>query len=215
MTAMRNTDDLIRSMAMEAGLGRAHAGMWFERRLGFAAVAALVIGAGLAILLFGIAPTLATAPPGALFWHKVVCALTLAAGGFLLVCSLARPDGSGRPVAALLPGATLLAFGGITDQSGFPVMGQSGQSVPICLGAIVLLSLPALALILGVLRTGAPTRPTMAGTVAGLMSGALGAAAYAVACKNDGGLFVAIWYSTAIVIVGALGAIVGRRVLLW
>jgi hypothetical protein len=79
----------------------------------------------------------------------------------------------------------------------------------------VLLSLPALALILGVLRTGAPTRPSVTGTAAGVMSGALGAAAYAVACKNDGGLFVAIWYSTAIVIVGALGAVIGRRVLSW
>jgi hypothetical protein len=150
-----------------------------------------------------------------LFWHKAACTLALAAGGFLLVRSLARPDGSGWPGAALLPGAVLLSLGGITDQSGFPLMGQSGQSVPICVGAIVLLSLPALVLILGVLRTGAPTRPAVAGTAAGLMSGALGAAAYVIACKNDGGLFVAIWYSTAIVIAAALGAVIGRRVLSW
>jgi hypothetical protein len=214
-TATSKTDELIRSMAMEAGLGRAHAGMWFERRLALAAAAALVIGAGLAILLFGIAPALAAAPPGALFWHKAVCGLSLAAGSFLLVRSLARPDGSGWPAAALLPGAALLAFGGVTDQSGFPVMGQSDQSVPVCLGAIVLLSLPGLALILGVLRTGAPTRPALAGTAAGLMSGALGAAAYAVSCKNDGGQFVAIWYSAAIVIAGVVGTVAGRRVLMW
>jgi hypothetical protein len=215
MTAIRKTDELIRSMAMEAGLGHAHAGIWFERRLALAAAAALAIGAGLAILLFGIAPALATGEPSAWLWHKVACALTLAAAGFLLVRSMARPDGSGWPVAALVPGAALLAFGGITDQSGFPVMGQSGQSVPICLGAIVLLSLPGLTLILGVLHTGAPTRPTMAGAAAGLMAGALGAAAYAIACKNDGGLFVATWYSTAIVIAGAVGAVAGRRVLSW
>jgi hypothetical protein len=215
MTLTRNTDDLIRSLALEAGHERPHADMWLERRLALAAVLALVIGSSLALLLFGSAPALATAVPSAPFWHKVECALAVAAGSFLLVCSLARPGGSGWPVAALLPGAALLAFGGVTDQSDFPIMGQSDQSVPICLSAIVLLSLPALALILGVLRTGAPTQPTVAGTAAGLMSGALGAAAYAVACKNDGGLFVAIWYSTAIVIVGVLGAVIGRRVLLW
>jgi hypothetical protein len=215
MTVTRSTDDLIRGLAAEAGVGRPRSAMWRERRLALAAVLALVIGTGLAILLFGIAPALAAAAPGAPFWHKVECALALAVGGFLLVRSLARPDGAVWPAAALLPGAALLALGGITDQSGFPVMGQSGQSVPVCVGAIVLLSLPALALILAVLRTGAPTRMLMAGTAAGVMSGALGAAAYAVSCKNDGGLFVAIWYSAAIVIAGGLGTVVGRRVLSW
>jgi hypothetical protein len=215
MTSNDKTDDLIRSLAMEAGLGGPHAALWLERRLGLAAVSALVIGSALAILLFGSVPALVTAAARAPFWHKVECTLALAAGSFLLVRGLARPDGSGWPFAALLPGAALLAFGGVTDRSGFPIMGQSDQSVPICVGAILLLSLPALAVILGVLRTGAPTRPTVAGAAAGLMSGALGAAAYAVACKNDGGLFVAIWYSAAIVIVGALGAFAGRRVLSW
>jgi len=211
MTSSDNTDNLIRSLAMEAGLARPRSPLWLERRLALAAALALVVGPGLAIVLFGIAP----AVPGAPFWHKVECALALAAGGFVLVRGLVRPGGSAWPVAALLPGAALLASGGVADQSGFPVMGQSDQSVPICLGAIVLLSVPALALVLSVLRSGAPTRPTVAGAAAGLMAGALGAAAYAVACKNDGGLFVAIWYTTAIVVVVALGAVIGRRVLSW
>jgi hypothetical protein len=216
MTVIRSTDDLIRGLAMEAGVGSRRSALWFERRLAVTAVLALVIGSGLAILLFGLAPALATAAPGAPFWHKIQCTLALAMGGGLFVRSLARPGGAGCwPATAQLPGAALLAFGGVADQSGFPIMGQSDQSVPICVGAIVLLSLPALALILGVLRTGAPTRPIVAGTAAGLMSGALGAAAYAVSCKNDGGLFVAIWYSTAVVIMGGLGTVVGRRVLSW
>lgn len=215
MTPARTTDDLIRGMAMEAGVGRPRSAMWLESRLALAAVLALVIGVAVAILLFGVAPALAKAGPSGPFLHKVECALALAAGSFALVRSMAQPGGSGWPVTTLLPGAAMLAFGGVTDQSGFPIVGQSDQSVPICLSAIVLLSLPALALILGVLRAGAPTRPAVTGTAAGIMSGALGAAAYAVACKNDGGLFVAIWYSTAIVIVGALGAVIGRRILLW
>jgi hypothetical protein len=211
----RSTDDLIRGMAMEAGAGHPRSAMWLERRLALAAMLALVVSSGLAILLFGLAPALATAAPGAPFWHKVECALALAAGGFFFVRNLARPGGSGWSAAALLPGAALLGFGGATDQSGLPIMGQSDQSVPICVVAVVFLSLPALALLLGVLRTGAPTRPIVAGTAAGLMSGALGAAAYAISCRNDGGLFVAIWYSAAVVITGGLGAFIGRRVLSW
>ena len=104
---------------------------------------ALGLGAGLAILLFGSGPSLATTVPTAPFWHKIACSLAVAAGGFLLARSLARPDGSGRSVVALVPAAVLLALGAVTDESGFPVLGRSGQSVPICLAAIVLLSLPA------------------------------------------------------------------------
>jgi hypothetical protein len=215
MTPIGETDDLIRSLADEAGTRRPRAAFWLERRLVLAAVLALAIGAGLAILLFGSAASLATTVPSAPFLHKIACALALAGGGFLIVRNLARPDGSGRPLAAVLPGIALLALGGALDDSGLPVTGQSGQSVPICVGAIVLLSLPALAIIVGVLRTGAPTRPTAAGSAAGLFAGAIGAAAYAVACKNDGGLFVAIWYSAAILIVTGLGAVIGRRALAW
>jgi hypothetical protein len=55
----------------------------------------------------------------------------------------------------------------------------------------------------------------MCGMAAGFMSGARGAAAYAISCKNDGSLFVAMWYSPAIVITGALEALAGRCVLSW
>ena len=215
MTSPGNTDDLIGSLAQQAGSHGARSKLWLERRLGLAALLALGLGAGLAILLFGSGPSLASTVPTAPFWHKVACSLAVAAGGFLLVRSLARPDGSGRSIVALVPGAALLALGAVTDESGFPVLGRSGQSVPICLAAIVLLSLPALGLILGVVRSGAPTRPTFAGIAIGILAGALGAAAYAVACKNDGGLFVAVWYSAAILIVAGLGALLGRRVLAW
>jgi hypothetical protein len=215
MMSPDKTNDLIGSLAQEAGSRRTRSGLWLERRLGLAVVLALGLGAGLAILLFGSGPSLASTVPTAPFWHKIACSLAVAAGGFLLVRSLARPDGSGRSIVALLPAAALLVLGAVTDESGFPVLGRSGQSVPICLAAIVLLSLPALGLILGVVRSGAPTRPTFAGTAIGILAGGLGAAAYAVACKNDGGLFVAIWYSAAILIVAGLGALLGRRVLAW
>lgn len=215
MTSPGKTNDLIGSLAQEAGSRHTRSKLWLERRLGLAAILALGFGAGLAILLFGSGPSLASTVPTAPFWHKVACSLAIAAGGFLLVRSLARPEGSGRSIVALLPGVALLVLGAVTDESGFPVLGRSGQSVPICLAAIVLLSLPALGLILGVVRSGAPTRPTFAGTAIGILAGGLGAAAYAVACKNDGGLFVAVWYSAAILIVAGLGALLGRRVLAW
>jgi hypothetical protein len=64
-------------------------------------------------------------------------------------------------------------------------------------------------------RTGAAARPGIAGALAGLLSGALGAAAYTLGCTNDVGLLVAFWYSAAILIMTGLGTAIGRRVLAW
>jgi hypothetical protein len=62
---------------------------------------------------------------------------------------------------------------------------------------------------------GAPTRPVLAGAIAGMLSGALGAGAFALACTDDGGLFAALWYPLAILVMAALGAVIGCRILAW
>jgi hypothetical protein len=94
-------------------------------------------------------------------------------------------------------------------------MGNSDISVHECILTILGVSLPPLAILLGVMRIGASTRPALAGAIAGSLSGALGATAYALACKNDAGLFVAIWYPLAILVIAALGAAIGRHALAW
>jgi len=214
-TGRGETDRLIRHLAREAGTQRDRGAFSFDRMLFLVAALSLIVAVALTFLLFGIRADLLATMRSAPFQHKVACTLALACGGFLLVRDAARPGGTGRSLLVLLPGVVLLAFGGATDASGLSVMGQSGISVPICVGAIIVLSLPALAMTIGALRMGASTRPTVAGATAGLLAGALGAAAYTVACRNDGGLFVAIWYSAAILIVATLGAAIGRRALAW
>ncbi|WP_246725379.1 NrsF family protein [Beijerinckia sp. L45] len=206
---------MIKNLSGEAGTGHARAGMPLDRALLLAVAVALALAIVLVFLLFGVSDALLATMRGGPFQHKVASALLIAAGGFFLVRNAARPDGGRLPVLALLPGVVLLALGGVTDASGLPVLGRSGVSVPICLIAIVAVSLPALALIIAAVRKGASTRPTAAGIAAGLLSGALGAAAYALACKNDGGLFVAVWDSVGILIVAALGGAIGRRALAW
>ncbi len=62
---------------------------------------------------------------------------------------------------------------------------------------------------------GAPMRPGLAGMVAGLLAGGLGAALYAAHCPDDSPLFVATWYSLAIAIVMVIGGAVGHRILRW
>jgi hypothetical protein len=214
MSRPHETDRLIRGLAREAGtVPRAR----FPSMRMLLPIAALsfVVAIALVFVLFGVSTALWVTVRSAPFLHKVMSALALASGGLLLTREAARPEGTARWLLALLPGATLLLLGGVNDESGLSAFGQSGVSVPICVGAIVLVSLPALGLIIAAVRTGASTRPTRAGAAAGLLAGALGAAAYALACKNDGGLFVAIWYSAAIIIVAGLGAVAGRRALAW
>jgi hypothetical protein len=75
------------------------------------------------------------------------------------------------------------------------------------------LSLPLLVAALIGLRHGAPARPAISGAVAGLLSAGLAAALYASHCTDDSPLFVAVWYTLAVVIVAVLGALIGPRVL--
>jgi hypothetical protein len=215
MNAGIDTDRLIQILAGEAGTGLDGAPFGFGRWLLAVAALALAVAVALVFLVFGISDALPATVRSIPFHHKLASTLALACGGFFLVRAAARPAGTASVTLALLPGAAVLAIGGVLDTTGLPVLGESGISVPICLGAIILLSLPALGLIVAMLRTGAPTRPSFAGAAAGLLAGSLGAAAYALACKNDGGLFVAVWYSAAILIVAGLGAVIGRRALAW
>jgi hypothetical protein len=75
------------------------------------------------------------------------------------------------------------------------------------------MSLPLLAAALLGLRHGAPTRPSVTGAVAGLLSAGLAATLYASHCTDDSPLFVATWYSIATALVAAVGALAGPRVL--
>ena len=88
-----------------------------------------------------------------------------------------------------------------------------GSNSRVCMTAIPLLSLPLLAGALIGLRRGAPTRPAVAGAVAGMLSAGLAATLYASHCTDDSPLFVMTWYSIATALVAAIGALVGSKVL--
>jgi hypothetical protein len=64
-----------------------------------------------------------------------------------------------------------------------------------------------LAVFLNTLRYGAPMHPVVSGLVAGLLAGAVPASFYAAHCTDDSPLFVAIWYSIAIIGLAVAGAL--------
>ncbi len=215
MKSAQDTSAMIRSLAREAAEEEPSQGLRFDRLLMLAGGFSLLLSIALALGLFGIRPNLPEVLVGAPFLFKFATMLLLAAGGLALVRRAGEPDSGGTVWMMLIPGFLVLAVGLALDGSGFPLWGRHGGAVPSCVGAIVLLSLPALAAALGVLKRGVPTQPLRAGLSAGFLAGTIGGAAYAFVCKNDGALFVAVWYGLAIVIVATLGALIGRKALAW
>lgn len=77
------------------------------------------------------------------------------------------------------------------------------------------MSLPIIGISLGVPQRSASTRPTLTRAVAGLMSGGTATALYAIPLHRRQPAFYATWYSLAILMVGALGTLLGSRALRW
>ena len=65
------------------------------------------------------------------------------------------------------------------------------------------------------MRAGAPQTPRVAGALAGLAAAGIAATLYASNCPDNSPLFVASWYPLATLIVAAVGALAGDRLLRW
>ena len=208
------TDQLIRTLAAD-NTHRA-------RPVGFVLALALVAAAPISILMFfatlGIRPDVMTAMHNPFFDLKFAVTLALAIAATAVSLHLSRPEALLRGWALLLlvPAGILAAgIGGeMMMPQRLPMMTRLvGHNSRACMMAIPFISLPLLAGALVGLRHGAPTRPAVAGAVAGLMSAGLAATLYASHCTDDSPLFVATWYTLAAALVTAIGALAGARVL--
>lgn len=209
------TDTLIELLAREAGPApRALA----ARRLSPAAVAGLVLSAAAAIAAFGLIPQDMFATP--VPWTKMAYAGALAIAAAWLTTRLSRPaapSGQARRTAVAVVLA-MLAIGGVSlwltpaDQRMEALLGHSWLTCP---WNVTALSMPGLAASLWAVRGLAPTRPRAAGFAAGVFAGSVGACGYALACTEASPAFVAVWYTLGIIVTGAVGALLGPRVLRW
>ncbi|WP_418459203.1 NrsF family protein [Brucella intermedia] len=147
--------------------------------------------------------------------YKVIGMLLLIGGAIQMTRTAMLPGLVLRPGRLLFPAFLFLAIGAFLDSSAFPIMGTHALAVPTCVGTIIAVSIGPLSILLLAMRRGIVTRPRQAGSVAGILSGSLGALAYTLACVNDGAEFVALWYACAVAIVGAIGAIIGAKTLSW
>jgi hypothetical protein len=84
-----------------------------------------------------------------------------------------------------------------------------------CLWQIPALSTAAFLVLATAVRRLAPTKLVRVGASLGLMAGGIGAAAYALHCRDDAISFIAASYSLAILEAAVLGAVTGPRLLRW
>ena len=210
---MTSTDDLIHSLASTAGTRQRGASL--QAVIAVSGAASLACALLVVFSVFGIRQDFADMAVRMPFAFKVAYSGALVAGASVVALYAATPGASATALYALSPAVLLLACGVIFDPTGFPIMGRTDTAVAICVGRILFLSLPAMMLTFVFMRKSAPTQPLFAGAVVGMLSGSVGALAYALACRNDDTAFVAIWYAAACAIMAVVGAIVGHRVLRW
>lgn len=211
------TDELISLMAAShqpVDTGRLRRATWL------AAAAALALTVALLLATLGVRPdfagALATLPVAA----KLVFGASIAAIALVLFQRSLRPGlrpGRLLPLLAipvlLVAGWALLALAAApADQWGALTFGRHWRS---CLVNVPLYAaLPLLVLFL-LARRGAPVDGRLTGACAGFAAGGLAALAYALHCPDDTIPFLAVWYTLAIALTAAFGAIALPRLLRW
>lgn len=209
-----DTDRLIRTLAADNDWRTPSVRMWLTVGL----ILAAAVSSMIFMMTLHMRPDIHTAMRNPFFDLKFAVTLALAIPAIALAMRLARPDArvGGRAWWLALPVGLLVC--GILAEAMVPQrLSWStrlvGNNARACMMAIPAMSAPLLAASLVALRHGAPTRPAIAGAVAGFVSAGLAATLYASHCTDDSPLFVATWYTLATAIVAGLGALIGRRVL--
>lgn len=208
------TDDLIKGLSADA----AARGMPMGRIWLLAVAAAVVLAGAVFFMLLGPRADIGTAMETWRFIFKFIITLLLAATAWAAARTLATPGSALRWLGLLAAPALLFAAAMIEMRllpQGEVMPRMMGTNNMLCLAAIPAIGLPPLAVFLMAIRQGAPTRPGLAGMVAGLLAGGIAATFYAAHCFDDSPLFVVVWYTLAIAVLAVVGAIAGSRVLRW
>ncbi|MDQ0463559.1 hypothetical protein QO010_001330 [Caulobacter ginsengisoli] len=212
------TDDLIAKLAADtAAVPRAA----LSRRFGLGMVVGAVVCFALVLTWLGLRPDMDDAMHGMRFWMKASYTLWVALASLPLAIAFSRPDGrvgvTPWLVLAFAP-VFMLAMTAMelmrTPESRWMAL-VVGSSAMHCSWRILLLSIPIFGALVWVFKRLAPTRLAMAGLTAGLIAGGLAATMYGLHCQEPAVTFVTLWYTLGMVAAGALGALVGPRLMRW
>ena len=187
----------------------------------FATCAGALVFAGLVFsILLGPRSDIAIAAETVRFLFKFVVTMALAAAAFVAMRVAAWPEADLRKLLPYLAIAPALVVGGVVLEL-FAVPRDAwatrlvGTNSLLCLTFIPLIGLAPLGLFLLALRYGAPSRPALSGALAGLAAGGIASTFYAAHCPDDSPLFVATWYTIAVLGLALLGALGARWLIRW
>jgi len=204
------TDELIEILSRE-GAARTSAGWYWPLPL---AAGALLCLAALALTLgqpLAALPQIGAAP----YAMKLAFAASVALAGILALRASGMPGRrlGGRLLVFAFPFAAVLALAGMETAATDPVW--PGRTWAQCVTAIALLTPLGFAAAILALQRLAPTRLRLSGALAGVVAGAIAASAYALWCPETTAVFLLAWYAGPILAVGAMGAMLGPRLLRW
>jgi hypothetical protein len=210
------TEDLVRALTADAR----QASPEFDRVVYLALAGAVVTTAIAFAQLLGVRPDFTAAIATPRFALKIAVVVLLGVSAAALLLRAGRPGAEfWRWLLVAAFAAAPLAIGVASElivlpSSEWPAK-LRGSNALFCLTVIPALSLIPLGIAFAALRYGAPTRPALAGAIAGLAASGIGATFYALNCDNDSPLFVATWYTLAIGMVVGTGALAGSNLLRW
>lgn len=211
-----NTKDLIGLLAHDP----MPAGPTVRKQLAGPLLAAALLCLLMVQLFWKINPELGTMAMTPVFATKMLWLASLLLFSAYGLLRLSRPGmGAGHTFTGLaLSMLAMASLGLLQSEQAAPDarlglwMGNSWQS---CSVSILVLSSPVLAALLWALRQLAPTRPGLTGAAAGMMAGSVAATLYSLHCTESTFPFFTAWYGGGIVAAGALGALIGPRLLRW
>ncbi|AGS25730.1 NrsF family protein [Rhizobium etli] len=214
---MTKTDDLIERLASDLKPVPRNA-LW--RRFALGILPALGLSLLLMLIILGPRvdmPNVLTLP---VFWIKSAYNALIAAAAFAAVFRLSRPDGSkGRffgllalIFAAMAAVAVIQLLMAPSESYRLLIMGSSALHCPPLIAGF---AIPVYAGTVWALRRAAPVDLRLTGFVAGIAAGGAGAWVYSWFCTENGMPFVLIWYTLGILLIGAVGAMTGPRLLRW
>jgi len=211
-----DTDDLIKALAADTKRPAVSLlSIWWS-----AAGLAIALAAVVFFMTLGPRPDFAAAAETPRFLFKFVVTIILAVSAFGVARSVSRPEKTWDKAAPYLAAApVLMAVAAIMELLVLPQSEWSakliGTNSIACLTFISLIGIGPLVIFLLALRLAAPTRPALAGAVAGLLAGGIAATFYAAHCTDDSPLFVATWYTIAIAGLAFIGAASADRFARW
>ena len=190
------------------------------RALKIALIAGNITSGLIFFIWIGFRPDIMAAAETTRFLLKFAITIPIATAATAALLRISRPGAElGAAGWALAISPALLIVAVIVELNVLPerlwVMTLIGNNAKHCMTMIPLLALGPLACLLVALREGAPTKPGLAGAIAGLAASGIAATFYATNCTDDSPLYVATWYPLATGLVVLVGYLGGRTFLRW